>query len=290
MRVRIDGMSSSNQYPLIAMIGAGNMARAIIGGLIACGHPAGRLVAADPDTKTRRAVFSEYEIATHAENRQAVAGADVVVLAVKPQVIDTVTEAIARALPDDCVVVSVAAGIPVARLRQGVGADRAVVRVMPNTPALHGAGATGMYAAGCSEKQVQTVRTLFEAVGKVFEIADETLMDAVTAVSGSGPAYFFALAEALAAAGHAAGLDGETAEGLATQTATGSGVMLGTGEATAAELRQRVTSPGGTTAAALEALEKHEFSRIVRAAVDAALQRGRELGGKTTPGDNGGNS
>jgi len=283
-------MSSSNQYPLIAMIGAGNMARAIVGGLITCGHPVGRLVAADPDAEMRSAVASEYGIATHAENHQAAASADVVVLAVKPQVIDTVTEAIAPALPDHCVVVSVAAGIPVARLRQAVGAGRAVVRVMPNTPALHGAGATGMYAAGCSEKQIHTVRTLFEAVGKVFEIADETLMDAVTAVSGSGPAYFFALAEALAAAGRAAGLERETAEGLATQTATGAGVMLGANEATAAELRQRVTSPGGTTAAALETLEKHQFAGVVRAAVDAAVQRGRELGGSPASGDRRGGS
>ncbi|MEX0915818.1 MAG: pyrroline-5-carboxylate reductase, partial [Wenzhouxiangellaceae bacterium] len=205
---------------------------------------------------------------------------DVVVLAVKPQVIDKVAESIASALNARCVVVSVAAGIPVARLRATLGADRAIVRVMPNTPALHGAGATGMFAAdGCSEAQQNAARALFEAVGRVFEVADESLMDAVTAVSGSGPAYFFALAEALADAGRAAGLDEATAEGLAAQTAAGAGVMLGRGDTPAAELRRRVTSPGGTTAAALETLEHNDFARIIHAAVDAAVQRGRELGG-----------
>jgi len=263
------------------MIGAGNMSRAIIGGLIARGHPAERLVAADPDPETRSAVADEYGIATPAENNQAVAGADIVVLAVKPQVIDAVTESIAAALPDDCVVVSVAAGIPVSRLRAGLGEDTPIVRVMPNTPALHGTGATGMFAAGCSKAQQHAVRALFEAVGEVFEIDDESLMDAVTAVSGSGPAYFFALAEALAEAGHAAGLDRATAEGLAAQTASGAGVMLGSGDLPAAELRRRVTSPGGTTAAALDTLERHGFAGSVRAAVDAAVSRGRELGGTT---------
>ena len=281
-------MSDTTSKHVVAMVGAGNMARAIIGGLIARGHPPECLKAADPDVQTRNAVEDEYGITTSAENAQIAAGADIVVLAVKPQVIDTVTASIVSALPHDCVVVSVAAGIPIARLRAGLGDATAIVRVMPNTPALHGAGATGMYAANCSEPQRQAVRTLFEAVGKVFEVEDESLMDAVTAVSGSGPAYFFALAEALAEAGHAAGLDRATAECLAAQTATGAGVMLGAGDFSAAELRQRVTSPGGTTAAALESLDQHGFARIVRAAVDAAVQRGRQLGGSTTtdrPGD-----
>lgn len=266
------------------MIGAGNMARAIIGGLIARGHPAGQLAAADPDPETRDAVARDYGIATHAENAQAVVDADVVVLAVKPQVIDRVAGSIAPALSDDCVVVSVAAGIPVSRLRAVLGADRAIVRVMPNTPALHGAGATGMFAAtGCTQAHQRAARDLFEAVGKVFEITEESQMDVVTAVSGSGPAYFFALAEALADAGRAAGLDRATAEGLAVQTAAGAGVMLGAGDAPAAELRRRVTSPGGTTAAALDTLSHHDFANIVRAAVDAAIERGRELGSQSGP-------
>jgi len=265
------------------MIGAGNMARAIIGGLVARGHPASRLVAADPDPDTRAAVARDYGIAAVDGNDRAVADADVVVLAVKPQVIDAVGKSIAAALSTQCVVVSVAAGTPVARLRASLGPERAVVRVMPNTPALHGAGATGMYAApGCSQPQRDAARALFEAVGKVFEIEDESLMDVVTAVSGSGPAYFFALAEALADAGRAAGLDRATAEGLAAQTAAGAGAMLAAGDTPAGELRQRVTSPGGTTAAALDMLARRNFADSVQAAVTAAVLRGQELGG--TPG------
>ncbi len=274
------------------MIGAGNMARALIGGLLARGHPAQRLVAADPDADTRAAVAREHGIETFEANDGAVADADVVVLAVKPQVIDAVGRSIAPALAADCVVVSVAAGTPVARLRASLGAERAVVRVMPNTPALHGAGATGLFAApGCTETQRDAARSLFEAVGRVFEIEDESLMDVVTAVSGSGPAYFFALAEALADAGRAAGLDRDTAEGLAAQTAAGAGKMLAGGDMPAAELRRRVTSPGGTTAAALDTFEHKDFAGVVRAAVDAAVRRGRELGGAPGPGnDSGGDS
>lgn len=267
------------------MIGAGNMARALIGGLIARGHPTTGLVAADPDPETRAAVTHEYGIATFDSNARATADADVVVLAVKPQVIDAVGKSIASTLPKHCLVVSVAAGTPVARIRATLGAERAVVRVMPNTPALLGAGATGFFAApGCTEAQRDAARTLFQAVGKVFEIEDESLMDVVTAVSGSGPAYFFALAEALADAGRAAGLDRATAEGLAAQTAAGAGTMLAASDTSAVELRRRVTSPGGTTAAALDMLEEKDFAGIVQAAVDAAVQRGRALAG--TPGPN----
>lgn len=285
-------MNDTGNSPRIAMIGAGNMARALIGGLIARGHPAQRLVAADPDPDTRAAVSREHGIETFEANDRAATDADVVVLAVKPQVIDAVGKSIAPALAADCVVVSVAAGTPIARLRASLGADRALVRVMPNTPALHGAGATGLFAApGCTEIQRDAARSLFEAVGRVFEIEDESLMDVVTAVSGSGPAYFFALAEALADAGHAAGLDRDIAEGLAAQTAAGAGAMMAAGDTPAAELRRRVTSPGGTTAAALDMLKQEDFAGIVQTAVDAAVQRGRELGGAPVPNnDSGGDS
>lgn len=285
-------MNDTGNSPRIAMIGAGNMARALIGGLIARGHPAQRLVAADPDPEVRATVAREYGIETFEANDRAAADADVVVLAVKPQVIDAVGKSIAPALAAHCVVVSVAAGTPVARLRASLGGERAVVRVMPNTPALHRVGATGLYAApGCSEAQRDAARKLFQAVGRVFEIEDESLMDVITAVSGSGPAYFFALAETLADAGCAAGLDRDTAEGLAAQTAAGAGTMLAAGDIPAAELRRRVTSPGGTTAAALDRLEQKDFAGIVQAAVDAAVQRGRELGGAAGPNnDSGGDS
>jgi pyrroline-5-carboxylate reductase len=263
----------------IAMIGAGNMAQSLLGGLLARGHPRDRLIAADPDDAARAAVEREHGIATSADNAASAAAADVVVLAVKPQVIDDVAGSIADALGDHALVVSVAAGIPIRRLADALGGERAIVRVMPNTPALRGVGAIGLFAGEhCSEAQKESARELFCAVGRVFEISDESLMDVVTALSGSGPAYFFRLAEALAEAGADAGLDRRTAEGLAAQTAAGAGAMLAAGDASAAELRARVTSPGGTTAAALASMDDHGLDELVRAAVEAAIRRGRELG------------
>jgi pyrroline-5-carboxylate reductase len=263
----------------IALIGAGNMAQALIGGLLARGHASDRLVAADPDGQIRDAVAHAHGIATTADNAEAAAGADIVVLAVKPQLIEEVARSVVGALRRDALIVSVAAGTTMARLNDSLGADRAIVRVMPNTPALHGVGATGLFAGErCSSAQRKAALELFRAVGRVFEIADESLMDVVTAVSGSGPAYFFRLAEALANAGVDAGLDRETAEELASQTAAGAGAMLAAGEASAAELRSRVTSPGGTTAAALAALDDNGMDELVRAAVEAAVARGREMG------------
>jgi len=263
----------------VAMIGAGNMARALIGGLLHKGHPTERLIAADPDPDTRTAIERDFGITTTSDNTDAVAGADVVVLAVKPQVIDGVLESVAAALARDAVVVSVAAGIPVARIRRTLGEAAAIIRVMPNTPALRGVGATGMYAAPeCNAAQRDRARALFEAVGRVFDVPDESLMDVVTAVSGSGPAYFFALTEALARAGRAAGLPDDIARGLATQTAAGAGAMLSDGDIDPSELRRRVTSPGGTTAAALDSFARDGLEAMVDRAVQAAVRRGRELG------------
>lgn len=263
----------------IAMLGAGNMARALIGGLLAGGRDPGSITATDPEPATRTTVADEFGVATLADNAAAASQADTVVLAVKPQVIDAVLFSIAAQLPPDALVVSVAAGIPVSRIEHALGRPQAIVRAMPNTPALFAAGATGIHAsAACAPSQRDRARALFETVGRVFEIDDESLMDVVTAVSGSGPAYFFALAEALAAAGTAAGLDPAIARGLAAQTAAGAGRMLAENGADPAQLRRRVTSPGGTTAAALASLETDDFADLVHRAVAAAVRRGRELG------------
>lgn len=264
----------------IAIIGAGNMARALVGGLIARGHDPARIRAADPDPAARAAIGEDFGIEATADNAEAVAGAGIVILAVKPAVVEPVTSAISGALDPECVLVSVAAGVPLSTLDRALGEHRpGLVRVMPNTPALRGVGATGLFAdAECTSPQRDAARAVFESVGRVFEIDDESLMDAVTAVSGSGPAYFFALTEALAEAGRAAGLAPEVAEGLASQTAAGAGAMLADGDVGAAELRRRVTSPGGTTAAALEALAEGGLDRVVADAVAAAVRRGRELG------------
>ncbi|NKI35031.1 pyrroline-5-carboxylate reductase [Wenzhouxiangella sp. XN79A] len=271
--------ASSGPHPVIAFIGAGNMARALIGGLLDGGHPAERLRAADPGHEARDRVRSLGPLEVAEDNADVVAGADVVVLAVKPQVIDPVLRELAGLLADHALVVSVAAGIPTARLQRELGAPRPVVRAMPNTPALLGRGATGLYAVpACSDAQRATGRSIFEAVGVVVEVEDEALMDVVTAVSGSGPAYFFALAEALAEAGEAAGLPRRAARTLADHTAAGAGAMMATGTDDAATLRERVTSPGGTTAAALDRFAADGLDRLVFNAVDAAIRRGRELG------------
>jgi pyrroline-5-carboxylate reductase len=271
--------SESRQAPLVAFIGAGNMARALIGGLLDSHHPADRLRAADPGAEARDRAAALGPIEVTSDNAAAAAGADVVVLAVKPQVIDDVAGRLADALDDGALVVSVAAGVPTTRLQRALGGARPVVRAMPNTPALRGLGATGLYASpGCSDAQRAGARAIFEAVGIVVEVDDEALMDVVTAVSGSGPAYFFALAEALADAGEAAGLPRDAARRLADRTAAGAGAMLADGSDDAATLRERVTSPGGTTAAALERFRADGLDALVRRAVDAAVRRGRELG------------
>lgn len=273
---------TEQQRTIITFIGAGNMAQALIGGLLSDGHPADCIRAADPSEATRASVAELGPVHVTDDNVEAVRDADVVVLAVKPQVLDRVLDPIRDALADNAVVVSVAAGIPVKRIQAGLGGPRPVVRAMPNTPALLGAGATGIYASPeCSDEQRAAVRAAFDAVGVVVEIDQESLIDAVTAVSGSGPAYFFAMAEALAEAGHAAGLSAEAARTLADRTAAGAGAMLAEGTADAATLRERVTSPGGTTAAALESLAGDGLKRIVGRAVDAAVRRGRELGGES---------
>ena len=265
------------------MIGAGNMAQALIGGLLRAGHPADALVAADPNPKMRERIQRRFGIQAQTDNADAVANADVIVLAVKPQMMAAVLASIAASIQPGAVVISVAAGIPVASLKQALNPGQAIVRVMPNTPALMGLGATGLFAdQACSEDQRGLAEWIFSAVGEVATIDDEMLMDAVTAVSGSGPAYFFALTEALSEAGIEAGLPPATARLLARQTAAGAGAMLAEKDADAATLRRQVTSPGGTTAAALEAFEQQHLKSVVNTAVQAAVARGRQLGESTS--------
>ena len=269
-----------NTETSITFIGGGNMARALIGGLLASGSDAARITVAEPDSDQRADLSEQFGVATEADNARAASQADVVVLAVKPQVMDQVLASIRDALSARTLIISVAAGITTRALIDGLDPDQPVVRAMPNTPALYGAGMTGLFASTAVDS---THRELAEgilgAAGEVAWIDDETLMDVVTAISGSGPAYFFALAEHLARAGEACGLDAATAERLARQTASGAGVMLAQSEHDAGELRRRVTSPGGTTAAALDSLAADDLAGVIERAVAQAVRRGRELGG-----------
>ncbi|NBB93656.1 MAG: pyrroline-5-carboxylate reductase [Gammaproteobacteria bacterium] len=263
----------------ITFIGGGNMGRALIGGLIAGGTRAETIHVADPSEDQRRSLADDLGVTVHDDNAEAARAADVLVVAVKPQVMDDVLASVAGAIGDGTLVISVAAGTPIDRISKGLGGHDRVVRAMPNTPALYQAGMTGLAAAaGVNETDRERASQVLEAAGEVAWVDDEALMDVVTAVSGSGPAYFFSLVEQLTAAGTRAGLPGETAAKLARQTAYGAGVMLAKSDIEAGELRKRVTSPGGTTAAAMESLSDNDFERIVDEAVQAAVGRGRELG------------
>ena len=264
-------------HPRIAFVGAGNMATSLIGGLIARGVPAENLKASEPVAEQRERIAREHGIVVSADNAAAVAGAQIVVLAVKPQVMKEVCLALAPALPADALIVSIAAGIPCASLERWLGA-RAIVRCMPNTPALLHEGASGLYAnARTSANQREQAEALLEAVGLALWLDDEQQIDAVTAVSGSGPAYFFLLMEAMTAAGERLGLSAETASLLARQTAFGAARMALVSDFEPAELRRRVTSPNGTTEAAIKTFQAGGFEALVDAALAAAARRSAEL-------------
>lgn len=267
----------------IAFIGGGNMARSLIGGLVARGTPASRIRVAEPVAALRESLHAEFGVRVYATAAEAADGASVWLLAVKPQVMRPVCEELsALARVQRPLAISIAAGITAGQLARWIGgedpATAAVVRAMPNTPALLGAGITGLYAnAQVDREQREQASQLLSAVGPTVWIEDEAHMDAVTAVSGSGPAYVFLLAEAMQAAGIAQGLPAETARALATQTLLGASRMLVESGEPADVLRKRVTSPGGTTQAAIETFESGGLRELVDRAITAATERGRQL-------------
>jgi pyrroline-5-carboxylate reductase len=263
----------------IAFIGGGNMARSLVGALIGAGTGAGSIAVAEPDGTLRAALARDFGVATHADNAAAAKGADTIVLAVKPQVLRDVCVALGRTLGDaKPLVVSIAAGIRIDQIETWLGRKLPVVRAMPNTPALVGAGASGLIANARVDANAHArAEAILGAAGRTAWIDGEALMDTVTALSGSGPAYFFLLVEALEDAAVAQGLPRETARLLASQTCLGAGRMLVESGEAPAKLRERVTSPGGTTAAALAAFDAGGLRALVASAVDAATRRGREL-------------
>ncbi|KAF1057188.1 MAG: Pyrroline-5-carboxylate reductase [Pseudomonas citronellolis] len=261
----------------IAFIGAGNMAASLIGGLRAQGVAAGDIRASDPGAEQRAKIAGEHGIEVFADNASAVQGADVVVLAVKPQVMKTVCEALAASLAHAPLIVSIAAGITSASLAQWLGVN-SIVRCMPNTPALLGEGASGLYAtAAVSATQREQAERLLGAVGIALWLDEERQIDAVTAVSGSGPAYFFLLMEAMTAAGEKLGLSPDVAARLTLQTALGAARMAVASDVGPDELRRRVTSPNGTTEAAIKSFQGNAFESIVEQALNAADRRSAEL-------------
>ena len=261
----------------IAFIGAGNMAASLIGGLRAKGLDATQIRASDPGDETRARVNAEHGIEVFADNAEAIQGADVIVMAVKPQAMKAVCEAIRPSLKPNQLVVSIAAGITCASMNNWLG-DQPVVRCMPNTPALLRQGVSGLFATGqVTAEQREQAQELLSAVGIALWLNEEQQLDAVTAVSGSGPAYFFLLIEAMTAAGVKLGLPAEIAAQLTLQTALGAAHMAVASDVDAAELRRRVTSPAGTTEAAIKSFQAGGFEALVEKALGAAAHRSAEM-------------
>lgn len=263
----------------LAFIGAGNMARSLVGGLIADGWDPASIAVADPDTNQLSALASRFRVHTDTDNHAVTRDSEVLVLAVKPQVIREMTLDLAPSVRNQRpLVISIAAGIRATDLDRWLGGGCALVRCMPNTPALVQSGATALFAnPGVSAAQKDLAENILRAVGLALWVDDEDLMDAVTALSGSGPAYFFLVIEALQEAGRELGLPVKTAKLLAVQTAFGAAKMALESRDEAAVLRQRVTSPGGTTEKALAVLENGKLRSLFNEALTAARDRSREL-------------
>jgi len=263
----------------LAFIGGGNMAAALISGLTNRGMSRERLIVADPSQDQLDRLVRDYGILTAADNASAVQGAEVVILAVKPQLMRAVAVKLAPQLKaNPPLVISVAAGIPHAALARWFGPQTPVIRTMPNRPALNGFGATGLYApASVGATYRAMAETILAAVSATVWVEHESQMDTVTAVSGSGPAYFFLFMEALEAAAHERGLPTDVAHRLTLETAFGAAQMARLSGDSLATLREQVTSKGGTTAAALEVLNAAGLRAIVAHAVAAADRRSAEL-------------
>ncbi|MCK9539300.1 pyrroline-5-carboxylate reductase [Dokdonella sp.] len=263
----------------LAFIGGGNMARSLVAAALRGGCAAASISVAEPNATTREALVRDFAITAHATAREAAQGAGTLLLAIKPQIMKGVCAEIAPVVvAAQPLVISIAAGIRLDQLASWLGADLPIVRVMPNTPALIGAGASGLIAnARVTPAQRERAAGLLGAAGSIVWIEREALMDTVTALSGSGPAYFFLLVEALEEAAVAQGLPRDIARALATQTCLGAGRMLTEEGEPPAELRQRVTSPGGTTAAALDVFIHGGLRELVANAVTAATRRGAQL-------------
>ena len=269
----------------VCVLGVGNMGRVLIGGLLRSGTRPEHLSAGESQPAARAALARDFGVTATADNRAAVTGAAIVLLAVKPQDAAAVLRPLADLLQATRpLVISVAAGVRIAALRAICSADVPLIRAMPNRPALIGASATGLYApADVSAGQRAVAEEVLRSVGEVVWVPSEDALDVVTALSGSGPAYFFLLAELMAQAGESLGLEGAAARRLATATLYGSGLLAQSADADLAQLRAEVTSKGGTTAAALEAFEAAGLGATVRRALGAAVQRSRELAA-TPPG------
>ena len=272
----VAGMSDSD----IGFVGGGNMATSLIGGLVANGTPPGSIRVSDPDTARIDALVERFGVQAGADNAEVAARCATVVLAVKPQIMGPVVRELAPTLGEHApLLVSIAAGVREADINRWSGGDMAIVRTMPNTPALVGCGATALCAnAKVDAGQRERADAILKAVGITIWVDDEAQLDAVTALSGSGPAYYFLLMEIMQATGEAMGLDAEAARRLTLQTALGAARIANESDEPPAVLRERVTSPGGTTERALVTMREGGIDKVVGDGIRGARQRSIELG------------
>ncbi len=271
--------STRGTHPQIGFIGAGNMARSLASGLLKNGWGTNQIVLSDPEASQRQAIESILGVKTFADNTAVIPHAEILVLAVKPQVLAEVAKALGHGVQKQKpLVISIAAGVRLEDIDRWLGGGLAIVRAMPNTAALIGSGASGLFAnKRVNESMRNQAESILRAVGVTVWLEDEYLMDVVTALSGSGPAYFFLVMEALEQAATESGLDPKQARLLMLETAFGAAKMALEGHEEPSQLRQRVTSPGGTTEQAIKVLEQGEIRHLFKQAVQAAVNRSREI-------------
>jgi pyrroline-5-carboxylate reductase len=273
--------------PRLTFIGAGNMVSSIIGGLITKGYPVSKIIASAPTRKNLDPLEARYQIRTSNNNHQAAHEAEVLILGVKPQLLKAVCEDLARELTHHPLIITIAAGIETEQIDQWLGGGFAIIRCMPNTPALVLQGASGLFATErVSAAQRQLAQDIFSSVGIVEWVDMEDNMHVVTALSGSGPAYFFLIMEALEEAAVKAGIPAPSARKLAIQTILGAAEMARQSDLEPAQLKRNVMSPGGTTERAIKTFEDRGLKDIFNQAIEAATARSRELseilgGGRT---------
>jgi pyrroline-5-carboxylate reductase len=271
--------STNTAHPLVGFIGAGNMARSLAGGLQKNGWKKDQIILSDPEPAQRQAIETMLGIKAFADNSEVADRADLLVLAVKPQILADVSKALATTVQKKKpLVISIAAGVRIEDIDRWLGGGLAIVRAMPNTAALIGSGASGLYANDrVNDDMRNQAESILRAVGITVWLEDEYLMDVVTALSGSGPAYFFLVMEALEQAAIESGLDPKQARLLTLETAFGAAKMALEGHEEPAQLRRRVTSPGGTTEQAVKVLEEGGLRRLFKNAMQAAVDRARAI-------------
>ena len=263
---------------VIGFIGAGNMAYALIKGLLNNGFDANQINISDPNEELLQSRESELEVTTYSDNTSLLSNSDIIFFAVKPQVLSSVCLELKGVVKSKHLFVSIVAGIRSSDINRWLGGNFALIRTMPNTPALFQTGVTGLFANELVDnEQKSLVESILSSVGECFWVNEEKLIDAITAISGSGPAYFFLLMESMKQAGMALGLDEETANSLSIQTAYGASLMANKTGKDSRTLRAEVTSPNGTTQSAIESFQDQNFEGIVANATRAAYDRAREL-------------